>query len=108
MQALPHCRKGSLASGPSLSQYVPLYVPGPVLSVLHTVILSMIHEAGSIIISILDGEAKSERGHTHTHLDMSPGSPAPESMLLIPTLESPHSSKVKMKIQGTERKKKKQ
>ena len=64
----------------------------------------MIHEAGSIIISILDGEAKPGRGHTHTHLDMSPGSPVPESMLLIPTLEWPHSSKVKMKIQGTERK----
>ena len=68
----------------------------------------MIHEAGSIIISITDGEAKPERSHTHTHLDTSPGSPAPESVLLIPTLESPPlktNHKVKMKIQGIEKNK---
>ena len=66
----------------------------------------MIHEEGSIIISIMDGEAKPERCHSHTHLDMSPGSPAPESMLFIPSMESPllkTNHKVKMMIQGTEK-----
>lgn len=84
----------------------PFICARPCPKCVYTVILSVIHEAGSIIISIMDGEAKPERGHTHTHLDMSPGSLAPESVLLIPTLESPPlktNHKVKMKIQGTEK-----
>lgn len=83
-------------------------VPGTVLSVLPIVILEQPREAGPIIISMTDGEASVQTGHTHTRLDLNPGGPAPESVLLSPRLDSVPPLKTdheaKIVSEGTENK----
>lgn len=56
----------------------------------------------------MDGEAKAQRGHTHTQLDLNLGGPAPQSVLLTPKGDLVPALKVDYKVKtqskGTEKK----
>lgn len=55
----------------------------------------------------MHGEAKAQKGHTHKLLDLNPGSPAPESALLTPRLNSALPLKIDHKVKAKNREQKK-